>query len=129
MGKRIGIVGTRFSELHSPEWRLHVKQIIDSLPPDAEVIVNGAPGTDIEALRLAEQRGLHAEALMKDEDFSDHGSHFIRRNAAVVDQVEELYAVWDGISPGTRHAITLAKHKGVPVHVVNALDSDWQRFS
>ncbi len=129
MGKRIGIVGTRFSELHSPEWRLHVKRIIDSLPDDAEVVVNGAPGADREAFRLAEERGLHVEALMRDEDYSDHNTHFIRRNDAVVAQVEELYAVWDGISPGTRHAITIAKHKGIPVHVVNALDADWQRFS
>lgn len=129
MGKRVGIVGTRFSELHSPEWRFHMKEIIDGLPPDTLLVVNGAPGADQEALRLAEERGLQVEVLFKHEDFADHSSTFIRRNAAIVDQVEELYAVWDGVSPGTLHAITLAKHKGVPVHVVNALDSDWQRFS
>lgn len=129
MGRRIGIVGTRFTELHSPQWRVHMKEIVDSLPDDAEVVVNGAPGADTEAMRLAEERGLKLEVLFKDSDYLDHESHFIHRNAAVVEKVEELYAVWDGVSPGTQHAITLAKHKGIPVHVVNALDADWQRFS
>ena len=129
MGKRIGIVGTRFSDLHSPQWRFHVKQIVDSFPDDIEVVVNGAPGTDEEAVRLARERGLKVEVLFEGEDYNHHLHYFAHRNAAVVDRVEELYAVWDGVSSGTHHAITLAKHRGIPVHVVNALDEDWQRFS
>ena len=36
MAKRIGIVGTRFTELHSPEWKSQLQSIIDSLPNDVE---------------------------------------------------------------------------------------------
>ena len=62
-----------------------------------------------------------------DDDASDP-SHLLHRNGAVVDCADEIHAVWDGNSHGT-HAITLAKHKGVPVHVHNVLQADWQRFS
>ena len=41
MAKRIGIVGTRFTELHSPEWKSQLQSIIDSLPNDVEIFVNG----------------------------------------------------------------------------------------
>lgn len=129
MVKRIGIVGTRFSSLHSPSWREQVQQIIASLPDDVAVVVNGAPGTDEEAARLAEARGLPVEVLFHGEEFSDDPHFLLHRNSAVVDRSDEVYAVWDGNSAGTRHAITLAKHKGVPVHVVNVMHEDWQRFS
>ncbi len=133
MGKRIGIVGTRFSELHSPAWRAQLGDLIASLPSDAEIIVNGAPGVDEEAVRLAEARGLAARVLFPDEyyegDYSSDPSLLLHRNEAVVDCSDEVYAVWDGVSHGTRHAITLAKHKGVPIHVINVMQEDWQRFS
>ena len=133
MGKRIGIVGTRFSELHSPVWREHLKNLIASLPSDAEVIVNGAPGADEEAIRLAKERGLQVRILFPDEyyggDYSNDPTHFLHRNGAVVDCVDELHAVWDGNSHGTHHAITLAKHMGVPIHVHKVMQADWQRFS
>lgn len=133
MAKRIGIVGTRFSELHSPAWRAQLSDLIASLPSDAEVIVNGAPGVDEEAIRLAEERGLSARALFPDAyyggDYSSDPSLLLHRNEAVVDCSDEVYAVWDGASYGTQHAITLAKHKGIPLHVINVMQEDWQRFS
>lgn len=133
MSKRIGIVGTRFSELHSPAWRAQLADLIASLPDDAEVIVNGAPGVDEEAARLAEERGLSVRTLFPNEsyggDYSSDPSLLLHRNEAVVDCSDEVYAVWDGVSYGTQHAITLAKHKGIPVHVINVMQEDWQRFS
>ena len=133
MGKRVGIVGTRFSDLHSPVWRETLRNLISSLPDDAEVIVNGAPGADEEAARLAQERGLQVHVLFPDEyygdDYRNDPSHFVHRNGAVVDFADEVHAVWDGNSHGTQHAITLAKHRGVPIHVHNVLQADWQRFS
>ena len=58
MGKRIGMVGTRFTALHSSVWREQVAQIIASLPDDAVLVVNSAPGVDQEAASLAKARGL-----------------------------------------------------------------------
>ena len=72
-------------------------------------------------------RVLFPDEYYGDDDASDP-SHLLHRNGAVVDCADEIHAVWDGNSHGT-HAITLAKHKGVPVHVHNVMQADWQRFS
>lgn len=128
MGKRIGIVGTRFTDLHSPEWRARLRQVIDSFPPDAEVVVNGAPGTDQEAADYARSRGLKVKLLFPNEDYSHDPHYFVHRNGLVVENSDEVYAFWDDISAGTRHAITIAKHQGVPCHVIHVLDENWQRI-
>ena len=97
MGKRIGIVGTRFSELHSPMWREHLRDLIDSLPSDTEVVVNGAPGADEEAVRLAKERGLDVRVLFPDEyydgDYRNGPTAFLHRNGAVVDYADEIHPV------------------------------------
>ena len=129
MGKRIGMVGTRFTPLHSSVWREEVAAVIASLPDDTALVVNSAPGVDQEAANLAKARGLTVETLFPEVDYTDSHRYFVHRNAALVESADEIYAVWDGNSPGTRHAITLAKHRGVPVHVSNVFHEDWQRFS
>ena len=53
MGKRIGMVGTRFTELHSSVWREQAAHVIASLPDDTVLVVNGVPGVDQEAASLA----------------------------------------------------------------------------
>ena len=128
MGKRIGIVGTRFTELHSSEWRSKLHEAIDSLPSDAEIVVNGAPGVDQEAATYASGKGLKVTILFPGDTYSDDPRYFVHRNGLVVENADELYAFWDDVSAGTLHAITIAKHAGIPCHVIHALDHDWQRF-
>ena len=53
----------------------------------------------------------------------------MHRNSTVIENTEEVFAIWDGVSPGTQHAIALAKRLGTPIHVINVLHEDWQRFS
>ena len=95
--------------------------------------MNGVPGADEEAVRLAKERGLDVRVLFPDEyydgDYCNDPTVFLHRNGAVVDYADEIHAVWDSNSHGTHHAITLAKHKGVPIHVHNVMQADWQRFS
>tara|TARA_B100000686_G_C16777854_1_gene969763 strand:+ start:2280 stop:2669 length:390 start_codon:yes stop_codon:yes gene_type:complete len=129
VAKRIGIVGTRFTELHSPEWKSQLRSIIDSLPNDVEIFVNGAPGTDQEAVRLATERGLKITILFEGNEFDNDPKFFMHRNSTVIENTEEVFAIWDGVSPGTQHAIALAKRLGTPIHVINVLHEDWQRFS
>ena len=129
MSKRIGIVGTRFTELHSARWLYELEKVINSLPSDAEIFVNGAPGTDQEAVRLATKRGLKSTVLFSGTEFDSNPKFFMHRNSIVIESAEEVYAIWDGVSPGTQHAIALAKRLGTPIHVINVLSEDWQRFS
>jgi hypothetical protein len=126
---RIGVVGTRFTPLHSPKWQLEIEQFIDSLPPDSEIVVNGAPGTDHAVIQAAEERGLKVTVLFPGGRYGNDPRYFLHRNKTVVDQVDELHAFWDGESHGTRHAIILARHQGVPVHVHMVHNETWQRVS
>ncbi len=127
MGKRIGIVGTRYGEFEAHLWDEKLREILDGLPDDVEIIVNGAPGTDRRAMEIAHERGLKVTVLFPDEAWSQSARYFIHRNAAVVEQADEVYAVWDGRSAGTLHAITLARHRKVPIHIVRVRTENWQR--
>lgn len=127
MGKRIGIVGTRFTRLHSPKWELEIEKFIDSLPQDTEIIVNGAPGTDEAAIQFARDRGLKVTVLFPKAEYSSDQRFFMHRNGLVVEKADEVHAFWDGHSAGTLHAITLARHLKVPIHVHNVMVENWQR--
>jgi hypothetical protein len=127
MSKRIGIVGTRFTRLHSPKWEQEIKALIDSLPDDTEIIVNGAPGTDQAAIRFAEERGLNVTVLFPNAEYSTDKRYFVHRNGLVVEHADEVHAFWDGNSHGTQHAIKLARHLKVPIHIHNVMVENWQR--
>ncbi|MEX2599078.1 MAG: hypothetical protein WD533_05415 [Dehalococcoidia bacterium] len=127
MGKRIGIVGTRFTRLHSPNWEQEIRDFIYTLPDDVEIIVNGAPGTDQAAKRFAEVRGLKVTELFPDADYSLDKRYFMHRNGLVVEKADEIHAFWDGHSAGTQHAIKLARHLKVPIHVHHVMSENWQR--
>ncbi len=127
MGKRIGIVGTRFTPLHSPKWEQEIQAFIDSLPDDTEIIVNGAPGTDQAAIDAAIERGIKVTVLFPDAEYSSDQRYFMHRNGLVVERSDEVHAFWDGHSAGTLHAIQLARHLGVPLHIHNVMSENWQR--
>ncbi len=40
------------------------------------------------------------------------------RNREMIRHADELVAIWDGKSPGTKDCITAAKRKGIPVTVI-----------
>lgn len=127
MKKRIGIVGTRFTRLHSPKWELEIEKFINSLPQDTEIIVNGAPGTDQAAIQFASERGLKVTVLFPEAEYSSDQRYFMHRNGLVVEKADEVHAFWDGHSAGTLHAITLARHLKVPIHIHNVMVENWQR--
>ena len=106
-----------------------LQSIIDSLQNDVEIFVNGAPGTDQEAARLATERGVKITILFEGNVFDNDPKFFMHRNSTVIENTEEVFAIWDGVSPGTQHAIALANRLGPPIHVINVLHEDWQRFS
>lgn len=127
MGKRVAIVGTRFTEIHSSKWVERIRAFIDTLPSSTEVIVNGAPGTDRAAAEYAKSKGLKVRLLYPDIEYpKDDHKFFIHKATAVVQEADELHAFWDGQSHGTQHAITVAKHLNVPVYVHLVHDEEWQ---
>lgn len=59
-------------------------------------------------------------------DWTAHGRRAgIIRNERMVGAADALVAVWDGQSTGTRHAIVVARQRGIPVAVrIVAVDPD-----
>ncbi len=126
MGKVIAIVGTRFTHLHSAKWEKRIFAFIDTLPSDTELVTNGAPGTDLTAVAYARSKGIKVTILFPDTDYTHDHTFFLHTNETVVGMADEVHAFWDGQSPGTHHAIVLAKETDKPVHIHNVLDEEWE---
>ena len=103
---RVAIVGSReYLDLAS------VKNYVASLPPDTVVITGGARGVDTIAEQTARTCGL--DVVVHPANWTLHGKAAGQiRNQIVVDDCDRLVAFWDGTSPGTKGAISLASKAG-----------------
>lgn len=126
MGKRIAVVGTRFTPLHGRKWEERIREFVESLPDDVELVTIGAPGTDRTAAEYARRRGLKVTLMFPDAGYSDDPRYFVHRNTRLVQEADEVHAFWDGQSAGTRHAIAAARHMKVPVVVHYVHDQEWE---
>jgi hypothetical protein len=103
---RVAIVGSRgYLDLDS------VTRFVDSLPVDTTVITGGAKGVDLTAEVAARSRGL--EVVVHLADWTQYGKAAGQiRNQKLVDDCDRLFAFWDGASPGTKGAISIASKAG-----------------
>jgi len=103
---RVAIVGSRgYLDLDS------VKSYVAALPADTVVITGGAKGVDTVAEEAAKALGLKVVVHLADWNLYGKAAGQIR-NQVVVDDCDRLVAFWDGTSPGTRGAISLASKAG-----------------
>ena len=103
---RVAIVGSRgYLDLDS------VVSYVADLPVDTVVITGGAKGVDEAAEKAARERGL--DVVVHYANWTLYGKAAGQiRNQVVVDDCDRLVAFWDGISPGTRGAISAASKAG-----------------
>lgn len=103
---RVAIVGSRgYLDLDS------VVSFVDSLPVDTVVITGGARGVDSVAEAAARKRGL--EVVVHLADWAQYGKAAGQiRNQKVADDCDRMVAFWDGTSPGTKGAISIASKAG-----------------
>jgi predicted Rossmann fold nucleotide-binding protein DprA/Smf involved in DNA uptake len=111
-GLRLAVVGSRGfadAELLARELRRY-----DAI---AEIISGGARGVD--ALAAAYARANNIPLRVFEADWVTHGnSAGIRRNREIVAYADEILAIWDGQSPGTRFTIRHAIESGKPVTAI-----------
>lgn len=82
------------------------------------VIVSGtAPGTDSLGERYAREKGFAVDRRPADWNTYGKAAGPIR-NAQMAKVADALIAFWDGKSRGTHHMISLARKKGLDVHVI-----------
>lgn len=97
---------------------LAIDKRVQELPDECIVIVGGAKGVD----QIAEKAALrHGHSVSRHEaDWETYGKRAgIIRNLQMLDAKPSLViAFWDGASRGTKHTITEARRRGIPVEVV-----------
>lgn len=113
----VGICGTRDTYVggrlvHGYPCPQAIWSLMRSLPADHScmIVSGGAAGVDTFAISIATRLGLARAVIPYYSDLGRRGG--FARNETLVDFVHELYAFWDLKSPGTRHAIQIAKQAG-----------------
>jgi hypothetical protein len=84
--------------------------------PITQVVSGTARGVDQLGEQWAHTNHIHVERFPA--DWNKYGrSAGYRRNQQMADYADGLIALWDGVSRGTGHMITIAKMKGLQVVV------------
>lgn len=89
--------------------------------PASSIILHGkAPGVDTFAGWIANDLGFTVREFPA--DWERYGKRAgIVRNLAMLDESPDLVlAFWDGESSGTRHTVTEARKRGIPVEVIGS---------
>ncbi len=112
----IAVVGSRQFTGVSIQWI--IEDFLKSHPtyPLITVCSGGARGVDSEAETAARSLGLPfiEYPALWDIHLKQAG---IRRNILMADDCDEVFAIWDGVSPGTKHMIDISRKKGKKVTV------------
>lgn len=93
---------------------------------ELEIVSGMARGVDALGVEFAEKNSLKLHKYPA--DWSTLGKRAgIVRNSQMADDSDALLALWDGVSPGTKHMIADARKKGLEVyayecHLMWALD-------
>lgn len=81
-----------------------------------EVVSGGASGVDTLGERWARGKGINIRQFLP--DWAKFGkSAAYKRNVQMGDYADGLIAIWDGASKGTGHMLTIARDKGLAVHL------------
>lgn len=82
-----------------------------------KIISGGALGADSLAERYAKDKKITLQVLKPNWKKYGKRAGYLR-NKDIVNVSEMVIAFWDGESKGTKHSITLAREKGIPVKIV-----------
>lgn len=111
---KTAIIGTRTFENYE-----QLESIINDLGnKPTEIISGGAAGADALAERYATENGIKMTIIKA--DWGKHGKAAGPiRNKLIVEACEQMVAMWDGQSKGTKNSIDNAKAHGKPTKIVN----------
>jgi hypothetical protein len=126
---KIAIVGSRdYKNLQK------VIDLVNQLPNDSIVVSGGARGVDRTAELAAKKRGLtvdskpakwndisHPDSLIRLDRFGGKydARAGLRRNKDIMGEADEVYAFWDGLSPGTKDSINYAKKLNKKITIIS----------
>lgn len=95
-----------------------LKTILDNLgDKPTEIISGGAKGADALAERYAQENDLPLTIHLANWQEYGKAAGPIR-NQQIIEDCDQVVAMWDGLSKGTQHSIKIAKAKGKSTKVV-----------
>ena len=95
-----------------------VFEILNMVNIDVTEVVSGtASGVDKIGEEWATQHGIAIKEFPADWDKFGKRAGYIR-NEQMAEYADALIAVWDGVSPGTKHMIDIARNKDLSVYVI-----------
>lgn len=109
---RVAVIGSRDYPRLSD-----VDAAIDALSADTVVVSGGARGVDRRARDHARARGLEYDEFLADWEGEGKRAGPLR-NERMLSTVDAVIALWDGESPGTKHAMDFAASRKIPVTLV-----------
>ena len=97
---KLAIIGSR---------GLEIEDIEKYLPENVtEIITGGARGIDRCAEEYAKKKGLKLTVFLPDYKKYNRGAPLIR-NREIIEAADEVIAIWDGRSKGTKYSIELCR--------------------
>ncbi len=115
--KVVAIVGSRDYPRKADVGDEVARLLLDEARSDVTVISGGARGVDTWAIEYAKAVGFETTVYPADWDGLGSRAGYVR-NAKMVEVADEVIALWDGTSKGTRHTIDLALAKRKNLKVV-----------
>ena len=82
-----------------------------------EIVQGEARGIDTLAKNYAISKNIPTKGFPAEWDKYGKSAGY-RRNVEMVDYADEVLAIWDGKSKGTRHSIDITREKGKPLYTL-----------
>lgn len=119
---RVAEGGVKVLVCGSRSWSDYVaiRRRLAELPSGAEIIHGAARGADQDAATAARALGMPEKAYPADWRGKGRRAGIIRNLEMLAAWPDLVIAFWDGESTGTRHTITEARKRGIPVEIVGA---------
>jgi len=112
---KIAIVGSR-TFYDQPLLRESVSKELDISEIDL-IVSGGAKGADSLAEKFADENNISKQIFYPEWSKYGKGAGYIR-NKLIIENVDIVFAFWDGKSKGTKHSINLAKELNKQLFVI-----------
>lgn len=105
---KVAVIGSR---------NLKIDNLGEYLPDNVtEIVSGGAKGVDTSAKEYAEAHNLRLTEFLP--NYEKYGrSAPLKRNIAIIENVDLVLAFWDGVSHGTKYVIENCKKRNIPIIV------------
>lgn len=118
---KLAVIGSRHAATEAHYQQLSCElDALAAAQPITLIISGGAAGADTLAERYARERGIPTQVHRPDFKLQGRAAPLVR-NKLIIDAAEACFALWDGVSTGTGHALRLARARGLRLIVVAPL--------